>query len=271
MGSVEYMRLIRQRGNPTGPADTTDVAVANAEESESAMSDQDMEIDPGTSFTNSWTTRCTTNSFRDGGSFKRWTWNLFGKRILLGCKCSPEPYPGVLTDGERWNHWSFGCAMQSKDPRGFHRAEHQCTKSQSTQCAEPIPKNRRHVPNLKQWKYFFFSGSVLSATMADNLLERDRKVEKWSNAHYSKEECVRFAFPCTRMTLAQIEMNVQHFSHAHMNSMWIYPRPSWLEKGVQPASHFQVSRAKPVSAFALVQGIGLFFVLFLVVAVLKPT
>ena len=67
---------------------------------------------------------------------------------------------------------------QSKDPRGFHRAEHQCTKSQSTQCTEPIPKNRRHVPNLKQWKYFFFSGSVLSATMADNLLERDRKVEK---------------------------------------------------------------------------------------------
>jgi hypothetical protein len=56
-----------------------------------------------------------------------------------------------------------------------------------------------------------------------------------------------------------------------MNNMWIYPRPSWLEKGVQPASHFQVSRAKPVSAFALVQGIGLFFVLFLVVAVLKPT
>ena len=49
--------------------------------------------------------------------------------------------------------------------------------------------------------------------------------------------CVRFAFPCTRMTLAQIEMNVQHFSHVHMNSMWIYPRPSWLEKGVQPASH----------------------------------
>ena len=36
MGSVEYMRLIRQRGNPIGPADTTDVAVANAEESESA-------------------------------------------------------------------------------------------------------------------------------------------------------------------------------------------------------------------------------------------
>jgi hypothetical protein len=22
-----------------------------------------------------------------------------------------------------------------------------------------------------------------------------------------------------------------------MNNMWIYPRPSWLEKGVQPASH----------------------------------
>ena len=48
MGTVEYMRLIRQRGYPIGHADTTDVTDANAEESESATSDNDMEVEPGT-------------------------------------------------------------------------------------------------------------------------------------------------------------------------------------------------------------------------------
>ena len=48
MGTVEYMRLIRQRGNPIGHADITDVTDANAEASESATSDNDMEIEPGT-------------------------------------------------------------------------------------------------------------------------------------------------------------------------------------------------------------------------------
>jgi hypothetical protein len=46
MGTVEYMRLIRQRGNPIGHADTTDVGNADAEESESATSDHDMEVEP---------------------------------------------------------------------------------------------------------------------------------------------------------------------------------------------------------------------------------
>ena len=45
----------------------------------------------------------------------------------------------------------------------------------------------------------------------------------------------------------------------------------WTVGWIRKHDAFQVSRAKPVSAFALVQGIGLFFVLFLVVAVLKPT
>ena len=46
MGSVEYMRLVRQRGNPIGHADTTDVRNADAEKSASATSDHDMEVEP---------------------------------------------------------------------------------------------------------------------------------------------------------------------------------------------------------------------------------
>ena len=46
-GSVEYMRLVRQRGNQIGHADITDVG--NAEESESATSDHEMEVEPAAS------------------------------------------------------------------------------------------------------------------------------------------------------------------------------------------------------------------------------
>ena len=48
MGTVEYMRSIRKRGNRIGHADTTDVADADAQESVSATSDNDMAVEPGT-------------------------------------------------------------------------------------------------------------------------------------------------------------------------------------------------------------------------------
>jgi hypothetical protein len=51
--------------------------------------------------------------------------------------------------------------------------------------------------------YFGRDNICQTATM-----EQQKKVGWWSKAHNPKEECVRFAFPCTRMTLAQIEMNV---------------------------------------------------------------
>ena len=47
MGSVEYRRLVRQRGNPIGRADNIDSG--NAEESESETSDHDMEVEPAAS------------------------------------------------------------------------------------------------------------------------------------------------------------------------------------------------------------------------------
>ena len=47
MGSVEYMRLVRRRGNPNGRADNTDSG--NAGKSESGTSDHDMEVEPAAS------------------------------------------------------------------------------------------------------------------------------------------------------------------------------------------------------------------------------
>ena len=47
MGSVEYMRLVRRRGNPNGRADNTDSG--NAGEPESGTNDHDMEVEPAAS------------------------------------------------------------------------------------------------------------------------------------------------------------------------------------------------------------------------------
>ena len=204
-GTVEYIRLIRQRGNPIGHAEITDVTDANAEESESATSDQDMEVEPGTA------SLPTAGRPGDRKQFQRWLifWRMNMKFVWrMEITRMQMQSSGILADGERWNYWSFGGRMQSQDTRSSQSLVQMPREPiEWTQCTDT--KESPICTCVMSESFLLYCKCILAETISARLLQwTAEKVGWWSKAHNPKEECVRFAFPCTRMTLAQIEMNV---------------------------------------------------------------
>ena len=114
MGSVECMRLIRQRGLALGMADQTDQG-EQQEDSESDM-DDDMEVEPSLA-----TTVATPQDLAGNGGFsERWTASTHSKWRVVGFQHNSNL--GAWMFGKGWHvpQWNF---------QAFQRLEEECRRS----------------------------------------------------------------------------------------------------------------------------------------------